>query len=106
MRQLYPRLGVITIMSLFVANFLKYFATTEFTLRDSFQFAEEIVQFYSVGLNCIMKIALARYASLNSHKPLEFVVLDCVFMFNGKLYMQADGRSMGSPIAPVFASAF
>ena len=42
----------------------------------------------------------------NFKQFLELAVKDCIFLFNGKSYIQVDGVAMGSPLGPTLANAF
>ena len=39
-------------------------------------------------------------------KLLSLSVINCHFIFNGRLYQQVDGVAMGSPLGPLFANVF
>ena len=39
-------------------------------------------------------------------KLLSLSVMNCHFIFNGRLYQQVDGMAMGSPLVPLFANVF
>ena len=39
-------------------------------------------------------------------KLLSLSVMNCHFIFNGRLYQQVDGMAMGSPLGPLFANVF
>ena len=39
-------------------------------------------------------------------KLMDLALKDTYFLFNGKIYQQIDGCSMGSPTGPVLANAF
>ena len=63
----------------FLVPLLKSLTSNDYTSKDSFAFAEEIVEQHS-----------------------EFFF----FFFNGKLYKQVDVVAMGSPLGPILAYAF
>ena len=63
----------------FLVPLLKSLTSNDYTSKDSFAFAEEIVE-----------------------QDSEFFF----FFFNGKLYKQVDVVAMGSPLGPILAYAF
>ena len=106
----------------FLVPILKSLTTNEYTVKDSFAFAEEIVEqdseffmgsldvdslFTSIPLEETINIC-ANTLFENTEKveglsKIEFKELlflatkESYFIFNGKLYKQVDGVAMGSP---------
>ena len=116
----------------FLVPILKYLTSDEHTVKDSFAFAEEIVEQDS---ECFMgsldvDSLFTNYCTIeetidictnslfeNMEKveglsKIEFKVLlslatkESYFVFNGQLYKQVDGVAMGSPLGPTLANAF
>ena len=115
----------------FLVPILKPLTTNEFTVKDSFHFAEEIVdQQHDLFMGSL------DVDSLFTNKPLEETIEICTselfkesetveglsktefkellslatkdshFIFDGTLYKQIDGMAMGSPLSPTLANAF
>ena len=125
-------MGTYNIAKFFVP-YLEQFTTNEFTVKDSFTFAQEISSFQSSD-NLIMDsfdikslftnipldetfdiAANSLYSKNNSflylsitqfRKFLGLAVKNTLFHFNDKLYQQIDGVAMGSPLRPSFANIF
>ena len=60
-------------------------------------------------LNCLYDIEAAPSSTItrkNMKKLLEIATKHSNFLFNGKIYDQIDGVSMGSPLAPLLAEIF
>ena len=105
--------------------------TNEFTVKNSFDFAEEVVNY-----DHKLYMASLDVESLFTNIPLEETINKCVnhlfynsfyngklstkdlydllklattessFIFDNKLYKQIDGVAMGSPLGPTLANAF
>ena len=114
----------------FLVPILKPLTTNEFTVKDSFHFAEEIVDQQHLFMSIL------DVASLFTNIPLEETIEICTnelfkesetveglsktefkellslatkdshFIFDGTLYKQIDGVAMGSPLGPTLANAF
>ena len=105
--------------------------TNEFAVKNSFDFAEEVVNY-----DHNLYMASLYLESLFTNIPLEETIKNCVndlfsnnfysgklsrkdlydllkiattessFVFDNKLYKQIDGVTMGSPLGPILANAF
>ena len=103
----------------------------EYTVKDSFQFAEEICEqdptltmdsldvdslFTNIPLNETIDICINQLFentdTVEGFKKSDLKQLLCLatkesyFIFNGLLYKQIDGVAMGSPLGPFLANAF
>ena len=103
----------------------------EFTVIDSFHFAEEISQqdsnlhmasldvdslFTNIPLEETIDICVDNLYSDNENPPnipkhnfrnlLNIATKETFFMFNNKYYKQVDGVAMGSPLGPALANIF
>ncbi|XP_066924802.1 uncharacterized protein [Clytia hemisphaerica] len=110
---------------------LKEHTMNEYTVKDSFSFANEIVEqnadlymvsfdiqslFTNIPLDETIDICVERvYNKLKKVKGLlkrhfksllAFVTKSSCFVFNGKFYSQIDGVAMGSPLGPTLANLF
>ena len=115
----------------YLVPLLKPITTNEYTVEDSFSFAKEVINFDSS-----LHMSSLDVDSLFTNIPLEETMNICVdslftdkdlvsnidketfrlllklalsescFVFDGKLYSQKDGVSMGSPLGPSLANAF
>ena len=104
---------------------------TEFTIKDSFSFAKEIITydsslymasldaeslFTNTPLNEIINYCVSDLHNKNLYdgklskrelfKLLETTTSESSFIFDYLLYKQVDGVAMGSPLGPTFANAF
>ena len=120
-------------MSKFLIPLIDKWATNEYTVKDTFNFVNEIlntenknytmVSFdikslytnipLSETINIILNLAFDnntsvfhRFSKNLFKKFLELTLLDNYFLFNKQLYKQIDGLAMGSPIAPTLANIF
>ena len=118
-------------MTKFLVPILKSLTSKEYTVKDSFAFAEEIVEqdseffmgsldvdflFTNISLEETIDICTnARFENKEKVEGLlkiEFKELlflatkQSYFIFNGKLYKQVHGVTMGSPLGPTLANAF
>ena len=115
----------------FLNPILSPLTTNEFTVKNSFDFAEEVVNY-----DHNLYMASLDVESLFTNIPLEETIKNCVndlfsnnfysgklsrkdlnellklattessFIFDNKLYKQIDGVAMGSPLGPTLATAF
>ena len=115
----------------FLVPTLKYLTSNEYTVKDSFSFAEEIVEqeseffigslavdslFINIPLEETIDICTntlfentekVEGLSKREFKELLFLATkESYIIFNGKLYKQVDGIAMGSPSGPTLANAF
>ena len=115
----------------FLVPILKPLTTNEFTVKDSFHFAAEIVDqqhdlfmgsldvdslFANITLEETIEICTNELfkesetvEGLSKTEFKEFLFLatkDSHSIFHGKLYKQIDGVTMGSPLGPILANAF
>ena len=106
-------------------------ANNEFTVKNSFDFAEEVVNYdhnlYITSLdfeslftniplkeiikNCVNNLFSDNFYSgklsrKDLHKLLKLSTTESTFIFDNKLYEQIDGAAMGSPLGPTLAKAF
>lgn len=116
----------------YLVPLLSPITTNQYTIKDSFHFAKEIVDLNTDGLF----MASLDVKSLFTNIPLEETILICIdnifkkqpnvaglnkeeldlllnialknmaFQFNGTLFEQIDGVAMGSPLGPTLANAF
>ena len=105
--------------------------SNEFSVKDSFSFAKEVVNqdsnlhmasldvdslFTNIPLQETIKFCVENLFTnanvingLNKQdlkRLLELATMECTFLFNGKLYKQIDGVAMGSPLGPALANIF
>ena len=115
----------------FLVPILNPLTKNEYTVKDSFQFAEEICEqdptltmgsldvdslFTNIPLDETIDICInQRFENTDTvegFKKSELKQLLCLatkesyFLFNGLLYKQIDGVAMGSPLGPSLANAF
>ena len=118
-------------MGKFLVPILNPLTKNEYTVKDSFQFAEEICEQYptltmgsldvdsiftNIPLDETIDICINRLFentdTVEGLKKSELKQLLCLatkesyFIFNGLLYKQVDGVAMGSPLGPSLANAF
>ena len=118
-------------LAMFLVPILKSLTSNKYTLKDSFAFAEEIVEqdseFFMRSLEAdflFTNIPLEENIDIctntlfeNTEKvkglsKIEFKALlslatkECYFIFNGKLYKQVDGVAMGSSLGSTLANPF
>ena len=104
------------------------FNVNEFTVKDSFHFAEEIVDqqhdlfmdvdslFTNIPLEETIEICtnelfkesetVEGLSKTDFKELLSLATKDSHFIFDGTLYKQIDGVAMGSPLGPTLANAF
>ena len=115
----------------FCGQLFKPLTNNEYTVKDSFSFAKEILEFdaslfmasfdvkslftsipVTETLNfCVQSLYrnqtrvgnLTKNSFYNLHKITMF---EWFFIFNGKFYEQCDGVTMGSPLGPTLANVF
>ena len=76
--------------------------TSLFTNVPVQQTIEIIVNyFYSVN-----KLGFLNFCKKDFKKFLELALYDSYFIFDGSLYKQIDGCSMGNPLSPILANIF
>ena len=131
----HPILSTIRTCSYNLAKFfvpiLKESTNNEYTVKDSFSFAEEITQqnmekfmvsfdveslFTNIPLDETINICIDRvykrkkkvYGLLKRHfkQLLTYATKSSYFLFNGVYYSQIDGVAMGSPLGPNLANLF
>ena len=115
----------------YLAPILKPLATSEFTVKDSFHFAEEIfdqqhdlfmgsldvdslftnILFEETTEICTNELFKESETVEGLSKPefkelLSLATKDSYFIFDGTLYKQIDGVAMDSPLGPTLANAF
>ena len=115
----------------FFVPILKEFTINEYTVKDSFSFAEEIVEqdaklfmvsfdveslFTNIPLDETINICADRVYKrkkkvkglLKRHfkQLLTYATKSSCFLFNGTYYCQIDGVAMGSPLGPTLANLF
>ena len=115
----------------FLLKFLTPSTANEFTVIDSFHFAEEISQqdsnlhmasldvdslFTNIPVEETIDICVDNLYSDNENPPnipkynfrnlLNVATKETFFMFNNKYYKQVDGVAMGSPLGPALANIF
>ena len=116
----------------FLVPLLKPLTVNEFSLRNSYEFADEIRTqnasnflvsydvtslFTNVPLAETIDIILGKlfptdttffhgFDKVNFRHLLTLAVMDNYFIFDNVLYMQIDGMAMGSPLGPTFANIF
>ena len=115
----------------FLVPILKSLTSNEHTIKDSFAFAEEIVEqdsecfmgsldvdslFTNIPLEEIIDICtnslfenmekVEGLSKIEFKELLSLATKESYFVFNGQLYKQVDGVAMGSPLGPTLANAF
>ena len=115
----------------FLVPILNPLTKNEYTVKDSFQFAEEICEqdptltmgsldvdslFTNIPLDEAIDICINQLFentdTVEGFKKSDLKQLLCLatresyFIFNGLLYKQTDGVAMGSPLGPSLANAF
>ena len=102
--------------------------TNEFTVKNSFDFAEEVVNYdhnlYMDSLdveslcakihleetikNCIKDLFSNNFyiGKLSRKDLLKLAITESYFIFDNKLYKQIDGLAMGSPLDPTLVNVF
>ena len=110
---------------------LKSLTNNEYMVKDSFAFAEEIVEkgseYFMGGLDvdslftnilleetidiCANKLSkftekVEGLSEIEFKKVLILATKESYFIFNRKLYKQVDGVAMGSPLGPTLANVF
>ena len=121
-------------LSKFIVPILAPFTTGEFTVQNSYKFADEIQRFPNANNyfmtsfdieNLFTNVPLLETINIclnylfpccdttilgfdrNSFKSLlEHSVLNSFFLFNSRLFRQIDGVGMGLPLGPSFANVF
>ena len=111
-------------------KFLQPFTVTKYTCNDVFEFTKEIneqkvtTSHYMVSfdvkslftmvpiektINICSRLFAEHYGQRDAilfEKLLRFATKNVNFLFNDDWYMQIDGVSMGSPVAPALANIF
>ena len=115
----------------FIVPILKSLTSNEYTVKDSFAFAEEIVEqdseflmgsldvdslFTNIPLEETIDICtytlfenmekVEGLSKIEFKELLSLATKESYFIFNGQLYKQVDGVAMGSPLGPTLANAF
>ena len=118
----------------FIVPTLEKIAYSSFTVKDTFNFVTEIMDFKNADkykmasfdvtslftnipldetINIILELLFpdnnSHYLNFNRQqykKLLELAVKDNIFFFNKELYSQTDGVAMGSPLGPILANIF
>ena len=118
----------------FLVDPLSLLSTNQYTVKNSFEFVKEITSlknsnklfmcsfdvenlFTNVPLQetidiCIDTlfyddtVLIKGFNKQQFSKLMNLALKDTYFVFNGKMYQQIDGCSMGSPTGPVLANAF
>ena len=115
----------------FLVPILKPLTTNEFTVKDSFHFAEEIIDqqhdlftgsldvdslFTNIPIEetietCIIELfkeseTVEGLSKTEFKELLSLATKDSHFIFDGTLYKQIDGVAMGPPLGPTLANAF
>ena len=115
----------------FFASLLKCFTMNEYTLKDSFEFAKDIINlnsncfmasldvgslFTNVLLDGTIKICIDQLfkpemtvSGLNNKEMFEMLSLtlkESIILFDNKYYSQIDGVAMCSPLGPTLANIF
>ena len=118
-------------LSKFLVPIIEPITTNEYTVKDSFSFAQEVVDFDSnLFMSSLDVTSLFTNIPLNETTDIicdelfkdkelicgmdktvfrELLVLameETCFVFDGKLYKQCDGVSMGSSLGPHYANSF
>lgn len=117
----------------FLVPLLKPLTTNQYTIKDSLSFASEVADFSTSGPfymasfdveNLYTNIPVPETITITINelfkdtdragnikrkyfdKLLTYAAIESYFLFDGKLYQQINGISMGSPISPALANAF
>ena len=115
----------------FLVPLLKSLTSNDYTSKDSFAFAEEIVEqdseffmgsldvdslFTNIPLEETIDICtntlfenmekVEGLSKIEFKELLSLATKESYFIFNGQLYKQVDGVAMGSPLGPTLANAF
>ena len=115
----------------FLVPILKSLSSNEHTVKDSFAFAEEIVEqdsecfmgsldvdslFTNIPLEETIDICtnslfenmekVEGLSKIEFKELLSLATKESYFVFNGQLYKQVDGVALGSPVGPTLAKAF
>ena len=118
-------------LSKFLVPLIEPITTNEYTVADSFSFAKEVVEFDSTLFmssldvtSLFTNIPLVETTDIICNELfkdkelingmdkqvfrelLSLAMDETCFIFDGKLYKQCDGVSMGSPLGPHFANSF
>ena len=118
-------------LSKFLVPLIAPVTTNEYTVEDSFAFAKEVVDYDStLFMSSLDVTSLFTNIPLNEttdiicnelfkekeyingmdkrifHELLTLAMEETCFIFDGKLYKQCDGVSMGSPLGPHYADSF
>ena len=126
-----PILSAIDTPTYKLAKFLTPSTANEYTVIDSFHFAEEICQqdsnlhvtsldvdslFTNIPLDETIDICVDNLYNDSENPPnipkhdfrnlLNIATKESFFMFNNKYYKQVDGVAMGSPLGPALANIF
>ena len=100
--------------------------TNDFTVKNSFDFAEEVVNYHlnlssfdvftNISLeetikNCVNDLLSNSFNNGKVNRKdlydlLKIAVTESYFIFDNKLYKQIDGVAMDSPLVPTLANAF
>ena len=116
-----------------LASLLNPLSTNIFTIKNSYEFANEITSlnsshkimysfdveslFTNIPLNEVIEIVINKifqnsdttfhnFTKIQFKQLLELAIKNMFFIFNKQLYEQIDGVAMGSPLAPVLANIF
>ena len=117
----------------FLVPIINPITENEYSVKDSFSFVKEISElsvndcvmasfdvkslFTNIPLDETVDICINSLFENEEDKILNFskkemkdlltlAAHDCMFLFDGKFYVQKDGCAMGSPVGPSFANAF
>ena len=118
-------------LSKYLVPLLTPITTNDYTVKDSFSFAKEVINFDSslhmssldieslftnIPLEetiniCTDSLFIGKDTINNINKEtfkllLQLALSESCFVFDGKLYSQTDGVSMGSPLGPSLANSF
>ena len=118
------------ILAKFLVQILKPLTTNEFTVKDSFHFAEEIVDqqhdlfmgsldvdflFTNISLEetievctnelCKESETVEGLSKTEFKELLSLATKDSHFIFDGRLYKEIDGVAVGFPLGPTLANA-
>ena len=118
-------------LSKFFAPLLTPLTLNEYTIKDSFSFAEELLNydsnlvmasfdveslFINIPLQETIDLCLEilfndkpnidDFIITNFHELLTVTMSESLFLFDGEYYKQIDGVAMDSPLGPTFANIF
>ena len=117
-------------LSKYLAELLKPFNKSEFCVKDSFQFVEnfknlpnnnynmftlDVENLYpsipvdeAIGymVELIMKAKITKFSEKTLKRLFEICLKESHFEFEGELFEQINGVSMGSPLSPIVANLF